>query len=47
MQQFYLFLGEPCAECPQGRMVRAGIFSDEDIIEIKKSYEMENNFVKN
>lgn len=42
LQQFYVFLGEPCAGCKQGEKVRMGIFDDQDILEIKKEYEIEN-----
>jgi len=45
LQQFYIFLGEPCSNCPQGEMVRYGQFSDEDINRIKKFHENENKIV--
>lgn len=46
LQQFYTYLGEPCANCPQGERVRGGDFSDEDIIEIKKLCENRIIFVR-
>jgi hypothetical protein len=46
LQQFYLYLGEPCSSCPQGQDIRSGLFDDSDIKEIWKEYETgENIFV--
>ena len=46
-QQFYTYLGQPCANCPQGEKVRYGLYNDEDIAKIKKICENENKIVRN
>jgi hypothetical protein len=46
LQLYYVFLGEPCMKCVQGDMVRNGIWNDDDIELIKKSYTGANFLVE-
>jgi len=46
-QSFYIYDGQPCKTCPQGKIIAAGIFDDSDIEKIEKICNSENIFIEN
>lgn len=46
-QTFYIYDGQPCKTCPQGKTIAAGIYDDADIEKIEKMYAGENIFIEN